>query len=250
MARSCLFCGSRSDLTREHVYPKWLYRALKVGGPMTLMLGEEVIRTAPGLDSTLREVCGACNHGWLHDLEHAFRSVMENALLGHIREPTVLNTGAQQVVATWAIKTWLLAKRAFGGIRGKTFESPDTLQRLRRENAPSQSSRVWIGAVRVMDSTFSWLSSLACRDADDDYEFGVVGVFTIGAVVFHVYGAFEPPPGRQARLLHVGADMRDSLVPIWPSQVEEVRWPPITILTSVDLQRHWPGGGVILAKPR
>src|SRR6266511_2152327 len=100
MARSCLFCGSRKKLTKEHVYPAWLYRALNIGGPITFMYGDETVRITPRLDTTLREVCGACNNGWLHDLEHTFRSVMLNALQGHSGEPTVLNPGAQQDVAS------------------------------------------------------------------------------------------------------------------------------------------------------
>lgn len=243
--RSCLFCGSRTKLTKEHVYPKWLYRAFNVGGPITFMLGDDAVRTTRGLSTTLREVCEECNHGWLHDLERAFRSVMLNALLGHVRQPTTLNSGAQQVVATWAIKTWLLLERTHVGIRGMAIESPDELFRLRRDDAPSDSSRVWLGAVRITDNTLSWLSSMLVRTGD--YVSGVVGVFTIGAVVFHVFGPVEPPDGRRARMLDIGADMRDWFVPIWPNQVEEVSWPPPAIFTLDDLQRNWPGNGVIIA---
>jgi hypothetical protein len=245
--RACLFCGSRTNLTKEHVYPKWLYRAFNVGGPITLMLGDNAVRTTPGLDVTLREVCGTCNNGWLHDLEGAFRSVMQDALLGHVRNPTILNSGAQRVVATWAIKTWLLLERAAIGLRGMAIESPDELVRLRRDDAPSDSSRVWIGAVRITDNTLSWLSSLLVRSPDNDHVRGVVGVFTIGAVVFHVFGPVEPPDGRPASALDIGANMRDWFVPIWPNQVEEVSWPPVAIFTLDDLQRHWPGNGVIIA---
>lgn len=250
MPRSCLFCGSDTDLTKEHVYPTWLYRALNVGGPITMMLGNDVVRTTPGLSTTLREVCRACNNGWLNDLERSFRSLMLDALLGHVREPTILNSDAQRVVATWAVKTWLLLERTSIRLRGRAFESPGELLGLRRDSAPAASSRVWLGAVRITDNTMSWLSSLAVRGRDDDYEAGVVGVFTIGAVVFHIYGPFEPPVGRPARDLGITSAMQDRFVSIWPSQSEEARWPPPSIFTLDDLRQHWPGGGVIIANPR
>lgn len=117
---------------------------------------------------------------------------------------------------------------------------------MRRNNAPSTSSRVAIGAVRITDSTFSWLSSSRLRRAGDDYEFGVVGVFTIGAVVFHIFGPVEPPYGRQPRGIDIGSGMRDRLIPIWPSQIEEVRWPPPTIFTLDDLRQQWPGNRVLI----
>jgi hypothetical protein len=202
------------------------------------MYGDEAVRVMPRLDTTLREVCAACNHGWLHDLERSFRSLMLNALKGHVREPTILTPGQQQVVATWAIKTWLLLERAQVFMRGMAIESPDTLSRMRRHNAPSDSSRVSIGAVRITDNTFSWLSSSRLRRAGEDYDFGVVGVFTIGAVVFHVAGAVEPPPGGRAGFEVGGPDW---FVPVWPSHVGEVRWPPVSIFTLDDLRRDWPG---------
>ncbi len=243
MARSCLFCGSRKKLTKEHVYPAWLYRALNIGGPITFMYGDETVRITPRLDTTLREVCGACNNGWLHDLEHTFRSVMLNALQGHIGEPTVLNPGAQQVVATWAIKTWLLLERATVHLRGMAIESPGTLLTLRRDNAPSDTSRVSIGAVRITDGTFSWLSSSRLRRVGEDYEFGVVGVLTIGAVVFHISGAVEPPRGGRSAIL--GTDP-EWFVPVWPRHVPEVSWPPPSIFTLDELRRRWPGNRVLL----
>ena len=243
MARSCLFCGSRKELTKEHVYPAWLYRALNIGGPITLMYGDEALRTTPRLDTTLREVCAACNGGWLNDLERTFRGVMLNALQGHVREPTLLDRAAQQVVATWAIKTWLLLERTSLHVRGMAIESPGTLLTMRRDNAPSNTSRVSIGAVRIMDSTFSWLSSSRLRRAGEDYTFGVVGVLTIGAVVFHISGAVQPPRGGRAATL--GTDPK-WFVPIWPSDIPQVSWPPPSIFTLDELRLRWPGNRDLL----
>jgi hypothetical protein len=250
LSRSCVFCRSGTKLTKEHVYPTWLYRALNVGGPITLMLGDDAVRTTAGLGTTLREVCEACNSGWLNDLEGAFKPLMLDALLGHAREPTILNADGQRIVATWAVKTWLLLERTAIRLRGRAFESADELLGLRRDGAPAASTRVWLGAVRIADNTMSWLSSLPVRGRDDNYECGVVGVFTIGAVVFHIYGPFAPPVGRLARDLGISDAMKDRFVPVWPCQAEAVRWPPPSIFTLDDLRQHWPGGGEIVANPR
>jgi len=47
------------------------------------MLGNDAVRITTGLSPTLREVCEACNNGWLNDLEGTFKSLMLDALLGH-----------------------------------------------------------------------------------------------------------------------------------------------------------------------
>jgi hypothetical protein len=207
------------------------------------MYGDEMVRTTRRLDTTLREVCATCNNGWLHDLERKFRSVMLEALQGHTQPPTVLNPGAQQVVATWAIKTWLLLERTQVNLRGMAIESPDTLLSMYRNNAPSESSRVSIGAVRITDSTFSWLSSSRLRRAGETYDFGVVGVLTIGAVVFHISGAVEPPSGGRSGFQVGGPDW---FVPVWPRHEPEVNWPPPSIFTLDQLRRLWPGNRILL----
>jgi hypothetical protein len=112
-SRSCVFCGASSNLTKEHVYPKWLRRALGTDVPVWIVRNrggvDEVIRPATPFDVTLREVCRDCNNGWLHELEATFRAVMLPALQDKTSPVTVLDSESQQVVAAWALKTWLLA---------------------------------------------------------------------------------------------------------------------------------------------
>lgn len=241
-----MFCGSRDNLTKEHVYPRWLYRAMGVGGTVQIVRNtdgkDEVIRSARAFDVTVREVCRECNNGWLNDLEQAFRTAMLPALQGHTRPPTSLGIGSQEVVATWAIKTWLLAERAAHQIRGGSVESPGTLLHLRREHAPPKTTQVWLGAVRVSDNTFTWLSSLSVRDTAGRSR-GTVGAFTVGAVVFVIYGPMRPPDGVRGRYVKIGGD---ALVQVWPHEIDEARWPPPTILTPADLPRLWPSGGSIV----
>lgn len=66
-ARSCVFCGATSDLTREHVLPDWLTGIDLDLTPLGHQFGRlnRVPRqwSARPFTTTVKMVCGACNSG-------------------------------------------------------------------------------------------------------------------------------------------------------------------------------------------
>jgi hypothetical protein len=91
----CIFC-EQPGLTKEHIWSQWMHPILgirpedeaveyyqvnegKAEHPLQLSVRNRQGSTAK---KTVRAVCGACNHGWMNDLEKEVRPVLEPLLLG------------------------------------------------------------------------------------------------------------------------------------------------------------------------
>jgi hypothetical protein len=109
--RFCIFCGSRADLSREHVWPQWLRdhlsgRGVNVpdwgrGNPRTGAT-RNARRTQDGMpEELIRRVCRDCNHGWMAGLESEMKPVFE--LLYEYQ--TTITPDMQNVIARWTFKT-------------------------------------------------------------------------------------------------------------------------------------------------
>jgi hypothetical protein len=246
----CLFCGAVGvKLTNEHVYPRWLHRALNIQGDITYSSDRMPIRVVSEFDVQVREVCEVCNNGWLHDLERAFRAVMIWPMNG--LGPIPLIKPVQHVVALWAVKTWLLMEQSMAYIRGdKTLEpQPHLFREIREKGAPPATAQVWIGAVDAMPDKL--ISFVATRwvGTPPNPPVGLFGVFTIGCVLFQVYMPVQwGSTQSQPFALGLGPSLTPFLTQIWPNQVEEVEWPPTGVFSADDLERVWPSGGHIDAR--
>jgi hypothetical protein len=64
---------------------------------------------ASALDHKVRIACDRCNNGWMHDLEEHVRSVATPMILG---QRIALDLKAEVAVATWAVKTAMVAEFA------------------------------------------------------------------------------------------------------------------------------------------
>lgn len=241
----CLFCGAVGvKLTKEHVYPRWLHRALNIRGDITYSSDGKPVRVVSEFDIQVRDVCETCNNGWLHDLERAFRAVMIWPMNG--LGPIPLSKAEQHVVALWAVKEWLLIEQSMAYIRGdKTLEpQPHLFRGIREHGEAPPIAQVWIGAVDALpDQLISWVATRWVGSPPDP-PVGITGVFTIGCVLFHVYMPvhFGPGPSGPSQALGIGGGLASYLTQIWPNQIEEVEWPPPGILSRADLDRIWPSG--------
>src|SRR3954454_13509204 len=116
----CVFCGADGPLTLEHVFPDWLRPFLAVHGDedgthrrqVFRVGGEETDRSHKGAPATLtvRSVCAGCNNGWMSRLEGRAKPFLETMLRGHSR---TYYAGGQEVIATWLVKTALVAGSKF-----------------------------------------------------------------------------------------------------------------------------------------
>jgi len=110
LARQCVFCGSTSDLTREHVLPDWLTEigldpepSIHHAGPLNRLPRQW---SAKSFKTTVKMVCATCNNGWLSQLEGAAKPVIAPLIRG---EPRRLPVEDQALIATWTCKTSLMS---------------------------------------------------------------------------------------------------------------------------------------------
>jgi hypothetical protein len=196
-------------------------------------MGQRQVRESSTLDLTLKAVCRSCNTGWLSDLETEFSSAMLPAIGGN---PVSLDQQSQQMVATWAAKTWMLLEIALKFDRGWAFQGPGILPFLHRERRPPRELSVWLGGLVPGHSTLAWLTTMIVNEPP----VGVITIFTIGNAVFHVYYPF--PPVRHS--LAIGPNLRAGLTQIWPVAAERVDLPPISLFDIEDMNRMWRTGRI------
>ena len=114
MARACIFCGSRENLNREDLWPKWLVETVTQDRPSEI---ERIF----GSDSTAhfyggkwvkgRGVCEQCNGGWMSNLESKIKLILEPMIFD---SSSVLDYVQQSAIAIWTLKTAM----AFECIKG------------------------------------------------------------------------------------------------------------------------------------
>ncbi|MGD0945352.1 MAG: hypothetical protein ABR972_13925 [Acidimicrobiales bacterium] len=119
-ARQCIFCSNPAD-SYEHIFANWINKIFdpKAIGP----IGCEVVQYSP--DGTIvrayqasqvaghrhRIVCSDCNGdkrgGWMSDLEGDISPLLTPVIKG---QPRIFDPVAQLLIATWAIKTAMVAE--------------------------------------------------------------------------------------------------------------------------------------------
>lgn len=131
--RTCVFCHQSGALTKEHVYPQWIWRQYGQGkrpskyvdeGPSRFL--ESTARGAedfvhqfllpannkPNLHPTglaAKAVCGPCNNGWMSALETRFSEIISSLKSGRTWRPSAENI---RDFRRWALKTILLYEQA------------------------------------------------------------------------------------------------------------------------------------------
>jgi hypothetical protein len=241
--RVCVFCGGR-PLTKEHVIPQWLYRWLVPpelrSRPVTEAWHGEPIREMHGFDVKVRRVCKACNEGWMHDLETAFRSVMAVTITGKapgVTLPLAMDRGVQQVAATWAMKTWLLLDMATNNLL-PAIDS-NGCAHLYRHREPPTNVQIFVARHGFEKSAVRFLSTRFVLRSGRYTHLAVLIAF--GFLAFYIVVPTDPPEGLEV-VVSTGSFDR-ALTQIWPYQVSEVRWPPSVVLTNRALDALFPKTG-------
>jgi hypothetical protein len=152
-----MFCGSTTGLSREHVFPQWIERLfpdherdfIRLG---VTLEGDEREHTRPGrgIDFVTKEICPACNNGWMAELESAAKPIIEPLILD---QPRGLDPTEQHIVATWGTKTVLT-------IQGVNFNeyrlaSDNVYRWFFRHRTPLPDSHVWLGRYGASEASES-----------------------------------------------------------------------------------------------
>jgi hypothetical protein len=208
----CAFCGELAA-SDEHVFPKWVSRALARIAPMNLKT-DYGPRPIKSLEITA-PVCEKCNTRWLSVLENDVQPILRPLIHG---EERVLSPAEQRVLATWAAKTALMLDLASGQPVIPSGFYYDL--RLGRRALPSQV--VWLGAYRGPQKAI-WMEHHA-RHFGIDTDLppnGFVTTFIVFRALFQVAGHFT----KGGATLNDDRPVAAGLWVISPPRPAPVRWP-------------------------
>jgi hypothetical protein len=208
----CAFCGA-SELTDEHVWPKWVSRELgdRSGFTMPSPHGPRRMRS---LDLTA-PICVTCNNRWLGVLENDVQPILAPLIRG---EERTLDPGEQQLLATWAVKTTLMLDLW----SGKPVIPAGFYYNLRLRRCPHEGQLAWLGAYRDWHyAAWAQHGGLHVGISANEPPNAFVCTFTAFRVVFQVAGAFDRGVTFNDRRLLAAA-----LARLWPPSGQSIDCPP------------------------
>jgi hypothetical protein len=219
----CVFCGATDKMSAEHVFPDWSQPFLNSdAGPGThtrtiIRADGETTKEHRDLPATatVRSVCGSCNNGWMSALEANAKPYLVSMLRDHRR---TYYGGGQTLLATWAVKTAVVAGSKFKP------ETPGVFYRdLHESGAPSETTRVWLGATPWTNFHYVDYRPLKVSRVGEPpvtSENAFAGLLAVGTVVFYVVSWLENVPNFEPVEKY-----RDSLLAVWPYSRPRT-WPP------------------------
>jgi hypothetical protein len=236
--RRCVFCGSTSNLTREHVLPDWLKGIGLDLAPSVHQSGphNRVPRqwSSTPFNTTVKLVCATCNNGWLSSLESSARPVLTPLIRG---ESQHLLAGNHALIAKWTCKTALVSllvtsAQDRGGDGVPPSEYTD-LYEQRGSVAPLPFSRYWIGSYQGDRASSIWVTPFVVEVTDagtpPDIPSGYAMTLVLGKVLVH--GVRFTEPALQVEL----TGMRGFL-DIWPP-TGACPWPPADVADDAALDQ-------------
>jgi hypothetical protein len=242
VTKPCRFCGATGRLTKEHVWPRWLgdYLPKLTNAGHTERWSSTSGRErwqAPFLSTTVRDVCAACNNGWMGAIEAAAKQNVGPMVMGQAVE---LNALAQEIVANWVAVKGLVA--APTSKDSQPIPDYHFHRVAAAAGAPANTMRIWIGhrqdlASRTRPGHVTLLNShfMPVTDVFPQFpahaeieryraEGGVFNALIFQAGHFFALALQHDWPGLPARPTP-RTKASHALLPIWPTGAA-VRWPP------------------------
>lgn len=163
--RRCIFCGHDGKLTSEHIWGAWVtdyvprttnkhtYANILVPRPGEAEPPIERIRAGDPLSSQVPVVCGACNSGWLSQLQNRAKPFLAPLFKG---EECVLEPAARTAIAAWVTMASMTSEYV---ARDPTKIAISQAERdfLMHNRFPPKGWRIWIGRHRVQQWVGQWI---------------------------------------------------------------------------------------------
>lgn len=154
--RKCIFCGSRKNITREHVVPNWLRHVIPrvsdeyLHANFTLhpaLMGPNTVAIVPQMNPAKRNignrqlfmVCETCNTGWMHQLQDELMPVLKPLIRG---DWSHFDAQSASRIGSWLAMTVTVIAMSMPQTRGVT-----RLERslIYSNKEPPENWRMWIG---------------------------------------------------------------------------------------------------------
>ncbi len=246
-ARRCIFCDG-VGLTAEHVLPKWIQTVIEVtedlAGTTISPSGEGStyrIDMSP-LERRARVVCGACNSGWMAELEARAKPLLSR-MIDDSRDQVLFSSADQELLAFWAVKTAITVQSV--APKHRRMSSRRLRRRVFKDRRPPVGTVVWIGRhsvpslqVLVHVEPVPLLHAGLLPELDPwgrPMHMAFTCTLVIGALFIHILlfeaAAVQPDPS----LTH------PKTLCIWPNQPPSA-WPPPAAMTELEV---WEVAGIV-----
>jgi hypothetical protein len=179
MPNRCIFCGDLAELTSEHIWGEWIkdyvdlsankhgLASVRVRNPGEMDEPTVDRRAGDALMAQVKVVCGACNTGFLSQLQDRARPHLIPLFDG---ERSSLDEAAQAIVSSWVAMATMT-----GAYSGAALDRMPISQKdrnwLRFTLTTPKHWRIWIGCCEVWNNNHQWLhATLPLLDAEDGPE--------------------------------------------------------------------------------
>jgi len=139
--KTCLFCGTRANISKEHIWPEWLAPQLEPAeadshitefhsgeGKQPPQLVRRTEKQGPVHTKKVRAVCAPCNNGWMSVLESEVKPI----LVALIEQPKpTLTSAAATSLSRWVAVKAIVAEHAVEGTALTPYEDRSALRTLR-----------------------------------------------------------------------------------------------------------------------
>ncbi len=234
--RACEFCGNDSiKITKEHVFPTWLRELFKPGKialsnyqtvlPETTQT-RSFVKSGTDMGIEVREVCKACNDGWMSDLESAAKDVLTPMIVkSAITRP--VSADDQKLIARWVVKTVMVHEFTSSEPPFFTFQERNAF----KEGGELADLAVWLASYRTDDqdhmgfSHTGHLTQPAERDGQDAPIHWFHATLVIGRLACQL--VFWRHPVGVVRLNWEPHPVpSEGVVTVWPASTMPIWWPP------------------------
>jgi hypothetical protein len=229
----CAFCGKPGQMTKQHIWPKWLQKIRRpIATSHTQVTGEfltftpssrrlprhALVHQGHAGSRKVRNVCQACNNGWMSRVEESAKGPAIPLILD---QPFGLTLDYQTQLARWfALMTAMIE---FSDPATATLTREDRLF-LKDRLDPPPIFKMWIGRYVGMHTEQHWCRhtgmnmSLTPDVSGDPYKCNTqTTTIVLGALCIHTYSSAIDPdfPG------YVGAPIEQ----VWPVEKQAISWP-------------------------
>ncbi|MCW2768435.1 MAG: hypothetical protein JWO11_4394 [Nocardioides sp.] len=237
-----MFCGGPGPMTKEHAWPQWLGRAAEVE-PLQHSLTSGFSRTADDalselpnqavhkqgsvLTSRIREVCAACNNGWMSRLEVRVRPLLERLWApAYPLGSSWFNTSELTLLSSWATKTAWVRERVAD--RTNTADS-DVRQAFAQSLLPPELTAVWVARHQGDYDFAAFHTSIEVTHRDQDWSTGERRSVRLCSLVFH--GLVFLVRTDSGTGVPAFALPEESWLQLWPHR-HPMPWPPSRTVTD------------------
>jgi hypothetical protein len=225
----CAFCSETSDITREHIWDKWLVETLGVG-KFTMVRKEvdgEVLKwQSKKLDWETKVVCGDCNSGWMSDLVNRTKTIAKDMIL--TARESVLSPADIETIASYGFMKSVVADQSHEN--RESFFTLSERRSFRQTLSIPDGVQMWFASLPFQHGLFKSMTIETPLNTPRRFE---VNVFTygVGHLVIQVaasrwkkkaFRRHTPPP-----VLTQGSEWDVCSLPFWPPKWSRTfSWPP------------------------